>query len=113
MSEDIEMDAPQISTLRDEESPEPPPKPAGPASTKLRVKLLLKETKRPSSIASKASNRTNANDTDEDEDEDEEDQLIDDDEDEKPTHTPPVTTASNPKSSTGKRGAPRTRGGDG
>ncbi|KAI0964350.1 hypothetical protein AcW1_001189 [Taiwanofungus camphoratus] len=111
MNDDVEMDAPQISTLREEETPEPQPTPA--RTSKFRVKLLVNEGKRSGSLASSASQKqTHAESDDEDEDEDEEDQLIDDDdEDLKPTAViPPLTTVSS-RGSPAKRGQGRGRGG--
>lgn len=94
MPEDVEMDAPQISTLRDEETPEPQPTPA--RTSKFRVKLLVNEKKAKRSTASTPSvprkqPAPSVESEDEDEDEEEEDQLIDDDEDES---KPPVPSAS-------------------
>ncbi|TCD62625.1 hypothetical protein EIP91_006609 [Steccherinum ochraceum] len=89
------MDAPQISTLPEEGSPEPQvsartvPKPP-------RVKLRLSEGKPPvastSSSLPKQIARNNSDDDEEDEDDDdEEDQLIDDDDDD--VRPPPAPTA--------------------
>ncbi|KAJ7750197.1 hypothetical protein B0H16DRAFT_856051 [Mycena metata] len=64
---DVEMEAPQISTLHQEDSPPPPPR---------RVKLLVKDTRAPAAQASSSRKRPFEH---EPEDEDEEDQLIDDD----------------------------------
>ncbi|KAL0951844.1 hypothetical protein HGRIS_008505 [Hohenbuehelia grisea] len=66
MDEDVDMDAPQISTLREEETPPPVTRAAAPKAR--RLKLLVKEPPAPA-----------AKGEDDDEDEDQEDQLIDDD----------------------------------
>ncbi|KAL4252513.1 hypothetical protein ABKN59_002724 [Abortiporus biennis] len=100
MPEDVEMDAPQISTLREEESPEPPaaPKPA-PSSSPL-------SKKRPPPAESEE---------EDDDEEDEEDQLIDDDEEEEvksvPPPAPPPVPAASARSTPAKRSAARGRGG--
>ncbi len=111
MADDVDMDAPQISTLREETTPEP-----NPARSKFRVKLLVGD-KGESSKASSVSSKRGRGDTDDDEDEDEdddeeEDQLIDDDDDEvvkvAPAIPPQVTAP--PRGSPGRRGG-RGRGG--
>jgi len=119
------MDAPQISTLPEEGSPEPQrlsarvPKPP-------RVKLRLSEGKPP--VASTSSSLARqigpaSEEEDDDEDEDEEDQLIDDDDDDDirpppPTITIPVTLPTPPsipttsaRGTASKRGVGRGRGG--
>jgi hypothetical protein len=68
-SGDVNMDAPQISTLREEETP-PPQQPA--RTSKFRVKLLVNENTAGASV------KDVLEDDGEDELEDEEDQLIDD-----------------------------------
>lgn len=81
MTEDVDMDAPQISTLREETTPEPNPA----RSSKFRVKLLVNDKSEGSRAGSTSSKhgRPASDDDDEDEDDDEEeDQLIDDDDDE-------------------------------
>ncbi|THV06504.1 hypothetical protein K435DRAFT_848984 [Dendrothele bispora CBS 962.96] len=77
MDGDVDMDAPQISTLSDE-GVSPPPQ----AKSRLRVKLLVKEkSKSASAPAASSSNQKNPDEDEGDEDdEDQEDQLIDDDE---------------------------------
>ncbi|KAG6336234.1 hypothetical protein ID866_2853 [Astraeus odoratus] len=100
MDEDVDMEAPEISTLRVENTPPP-------ARTKFRVKLLVGDKKGKGSSSSSnipATSRKVAQSgptpvqSDEDiEEEDEEDQLIDDDDDEPPASAPPAaatTTAS-------------------
>ncbi|KAG5731183.1 hypothetical protein E4T56_gene5005 [Termitomyces sp. T112] len=86
MDQDIDMDAPEISTLKDEESPPPQPKASGSGR---RTK-----TKAPSAWP-RPRRKENLTDDEYDEVEEEEDQLIDDDEDElmKPV---PVTALPNP-----------------
>lgn len=110
MNEDVDMDAPQISTLREEASPEP----QASRTSKFRVKLLMGDNKRAGSSAGTVSaKKADANPDTEDEDEDdedEEDQLIDDDDDEPKAAPPPVAVVSAPvpaeKRTTGaKRGA--------
>ena len=75
MNHNVDMEAPQISTLRDEESPPPPP---NPTRGKFRVNLLVGEKIQRKNPAPRV-----ASDDDEDEEQDEleEDQLIDDDDD--------------------------------
>ena len=106
MNEDVEMDAPQISTLRDDETP--PPQPAH-RTGKFRVKLVMGEGKRAESSAG-ASQRKEGESDDEDEDEDdEEDQLIDDDDEEGRMHAP-AAFVSAPAPATEKRGTGVKRG---
>lgn len=107
MNEDVEMDAPQISTLREEETPEPQPTPS--RTSKFRVKLLVNEGKRASSLASSSSRKHphgDSDDEDESEEEEEEDQLIDDDDDAKPAPTAPAPLVIPPST----RGSPVKRG---
>jgi len=116
MTDDVDMDAPQISTLREEETPEPQPNPN--RTSKFRVKLLVGEGKRASSASSTPRKAPQGDSDDEEEEDDEEDQLIDDDEEETkapaPTPagiTPPIMTDK--KTTTSKRGgstAGRARG---
>ncbi|EMD42315.1 hypothetical protein CERSUDRAFT_110834 [Gelatoporia subvermispora B] len=109
MAEDVDMDAPQISTLREDDTPEPPPTPA--RTSKFRVKLLVNEGKRAGSLASTSSQKqARADSEDDDEDEEEEDQLIDDDDDAlKPVVVAPPPVAPNTRGTGSKRG--RGRGG--
>ena len=92
MDEDVDMDAPQISTLQDDKTPPPPTKQA-----KFKVKLLVKK-KRSASQAL----------PDDDHGEDEEDELIDDDEevpqpvDPQPTVLPPPPVAPPKRASRSK-----------
>lgn len=85
MDNDVEMDAPQISTLHDEG--ESPPANASPARTgKFRVKLLVNEAKMGTKFITfngeTGEEAGVAEEADEDEpEEDEEDELIDDEED--------------------------------
>ncbi|OBZ78641.1 hypothetical protein A0H81_01276 [Grifola frondosa] len=109
MNEDVEMDAPQISTLREESTPEPQP-----TRTKFRVKLLVNDRKHAGSRASSVSRKLAQGDSDEEEEEDEEDeeeeeedQLIDDDDDEVKSTT---TTATLPATAPPIRGSPAKRG---
>lgn len=99
MDEDVDMDAPQISTLRDEESPPPA------RVSKFRVKLLLKQSKETgvsSGSGSRRSSLAGQNDFDEEE-EDEEDQLIDDDDDDTSTKVSAPVPVSRPAESSSKR----------
>jgi hypothetical protein len=77
MNQDVDMDAPQISTLREEETP--PPQPT--RTSKFRVKLLVNDTsgRASPSLTSRTSVPGQGEDEGEEDDEDEEDQLIDDD----------------------------------
>ncbi|KAJ7150353.1 hypothetical protein C8R46DRAFT_1124740 [Mycena filopes] len=97
---DVDMEAPQISTLRQEDSPPPPPR---------RVKLLVKDTRAPPAQAA-SSSRKRALEDDELEEEDEEDQLIDDDDVLPSSAVPPVAQPSSAAdASTSKRKAPSKR----
>ncbi|KAJ7922813.1 hypothetical protein B0H13DRAFT_1981840 [Mycena leptocephala] len=97
--QDVDMDAPQISTLHQEDSPPPPPR---------RVKLLVKDTR--VAVGQASSSRKRAlSDDDELDEEDEEDQLIDDDDVVPPTAVPPVAPPSSAADSTAKRKAPSKR----
>lgn len=109
MEDEVDMDAPQISTLRDDTSPEPHP-----ARMKPRVKLLVGE-KSEGSKASTPSVKRARPESEEDDEEEEEDQLIDDEEEEPPkTITIAATPAAVlPKPSPAKRGSSRGRGGGG
>ena len=89
MTEDVDMDAPQISTLREETTPEPNPA----RSSKFRVKLLVNDKAAEGPKAGSTSSKHGRPDSDDDEDEDEdeeEDQLIDDDDEEVPKPPPSV-----------------------
>ena len=105
MNEDIEMDAPQISTLRDDETPPPQPARTG----KFRVKLVMGDNKRAGSSAAGPSPRKRESDEDED-DEDEEDQLIDDDDDEPRVPAPAAAAALPAPTTNEKRGTGAKRG---
>lgn len=111
MADDVDMDAPQISTLREETTPEP-----NPARSKFRVKLLVGdkgESSKASSVSSKRGRGDSEDDEDEDDDDDEEeDQLIDDDDDEvvKPVPAIPPQVIVPPRGSPVRRGG-RGRGG--
>lgn len=83
MNDNTDMEAPQISTLRDEETPPPAP---NPTRGKFRVNLLVGEKKSGGGSPSGSSSRkqlapraASEDDEDEEHDELEEDQLIDDD----------------------------------
>ncbi|KAH9948184.1 Dopey, N-terminal-domain-containing protein [Amylocystis lapponica] len=109
MNEDVEMDAPQISTLREEETPEPAPA----RTSKFRVKLLVNEGKRAGSLTGPSLHKqTPAESDDEDEeDEDEEDQLIDDDDDDSVKWSaPPAIPVPEPHVPASTRGSPTKRG---
>ncbi|KIK81886.1 hypothetical protein PAXRUDRAFT_832554 [Paxillus rubicundulus Ve08.2h10] len=112
MDEDIDMDAPQISTLREEDTPPPS------RTSKFRVKLLVSDKKgkgKSSSPSGSAVARKNIPPTqpqsrpqsDEEEDEeDEEDQLIDDDEP-APSISAPITLAGTKRKAPSKKARPR------
>ncbi|TFK94995.1 hypothetical protein K466DRAFT_571453 [Polyporus arcularius HHB13444] len=109
MTEDVDMDAPQISTLHDEASPEPRPAPS-----KFRVKLLVNnksESSKAGSVSSKHG-RADSDDDDDDDEDEEEDQLIDDDDDEavKPAPAIPAQVTAPVAATPPKRGG-RGRGG--
>lgn len=80
MNDDVDMDAPQISTLREEDTP--PPQLPIPSRSKFRVNLLVGEKKgtNPPSLSGsrKTGMESDQEDDDEEHDELEEDQLIDD-----------------------------------
>ncbi|KAF8633534.1 hypothetical protein AX15_001339 [Amanita polypyramis BW_CC] len=103
MDEDVEMDAPQISILREEESPPPQRKTASSRKSKPTPKAKTGEfpfLPRP--------RKESISDDEYDEPEEEEDQLIDDDDDElnKPT---PTQTPVKPTEAGQKRKAPSKR----
>lgn len=105
MDEDIEMDAPQISTLGEEETPEP--QSTTNRTSKFRVKLLMGNSK--GSSDSRKATHVESEDDEDDEEDEEEDQLIDDDEEEaKPVAPPPPVTITVP--STSARASPAGRG---
>ncbi|PBL00347.1 hypothetical protein ARMGADRAFT_1159693 [Armillaria gallica] len=91
MDEDVDMDAPQISTLREEVTPPPPQR------TGIRVKLVVGK-KNAGPTVTVPSKRPHTED-EADEDEDQEDQLIDDDDDvnAKPSKAPPRPVEATPK----------------
>lgn len=104
--EDVGMEAPEISTLREEDTPPPT------RTSKLRVKLLLGDKKgkgKSSSPSISLATRKNAQSgptpshSDQDVEEDEEDQLIDDDE------LPPAsgTLAGTKRKAPAKKSRPR------
>jgi Wiskott-Aldrich syndrome protein len=79
MNDDVDMDAPQISILREEETP--PPQLPTPSRSKFRVNLLVGEkkgTNPPSVSGSRKPGVESDQEDDEEHDELEEDQLIDD-----------------------------------
>ncbi|KAJ3908282.1 hypothetical protein F5879DRAFT_937974 [Lentinula edodes] len=90
MDEDIDMDAPQISTLREEATP-PPPK----VNTTRRIKLLISKPSTPSTAPPARQQQPQVqrsilgDDDEEDEEDDQEDQLIDDDDPIRPSDLPP------------------------
>ncbi|KAG7452085.1 uncharacterized protein BT62DRAFT_926299 [Guyanagaster necrorhizus] len=95
MDEDVDMDAPQISTLREEVTPPPPQR------TGIRVKLVVGK-KNAGPTVTVPSKRSHTEDED-DEDEDQEDQLIDDDDD---VSAKPSKAPARPVETTPKRKAP-------
>ncbi|TFK42026.1 hypothetical protein BDQ12DRAFT_696547 [Crucibulum laeve] len=104
MDDDVNMDAPQISTLREEVSPPPQRKNATARKIKAASKAKLKA---PEPWPVRNEPRPDAaSEEDFDEPEEEEDQLIDDDDDDIPKPTPPAlppSDAAKPKPITGKR----------
>lgn len=104
MDEDVDMDAPQISTLRDEDSPPPPPPPPPSQSPKkaasTRKTKALPKSKKPIDWAqiqirnSVAERKSPGSEDEPDEPEEEEDQLIDDDDDDIPKPSPVPTPSS-------------------
>lgn len=95
MDHDIQMDAPSISTLRDEQSP--PPHPHTPHKTsKFRVKLLMSEGSSPSKESPlRHSTHVGGSEEEAEEGEDEEeDQLIDDDDEPSAAFHNTVSSAS-------------------
>ncbi|KAJ7292926.1 hypothetical protein C8J57DRAFT_1444327 [Mycena rebaudengoi] len=96
---DVDMDAPQISTLFQEESPPPPPR---------RVKLLVKDNRTAAGQASSSRKRSLAED-DELEEEDEQDELIDDDDVVPSTVVPPTAQPAAATEPASKRKAPSKR----
>ncbi|KAF9245666.1 hypothetical protein BU15DRAFT_70737 [Melanogaster broomeanus] len=103
MDEDVDMDAPQISTLREENTPPPS------RTSKFRVKLLVGDKKgkgKSSSPSGSATARKNIPPTqsqpqpqsdEEVDEEDEEDQLIDDDEPAPPISAPVASASTGTK----------------
>ncbi|KAI0673636.1 hypothetical protein C8Q78DRAFT_1151760 [Trametes maxima] len=118
MSEDVDMDAPQISTLREENTPEP-----SPVKSKLKLKLLVNERGEGPKTGSTSSKhaRPDSEDDDDDDEDDEEDQLIDDDDEEIPKPLPvlpppvvaPMRGSPAKRGSRGRGGGRRGRGGRG
>ncbi|KAF7436293.1 hypothetical protein PC9H_003122 [Pleurotus ostreatus] len=100
MDNDVDMDAPQISTLREEETP-PPPK------VTRRIRLVVKEKPPVSPAPSVARTQATEDDVDNDNDEDEEDQLIDDDNDGAASVPPVVETPSPTKRKAAAKRKPR------
>ncbi|KAI0690745.1 hypothetical protein BC835DRAFT_1363143 [Cytidiella melzeri] len=110
MADDIEMDAPQISTLREEDTPEPQPAQSRSRTPKFRVKLLVGEGKRAGSATVTAQKVPYIARSDDEEEDDEEDQLIDDDEEEEPKAVLPAAVVSAPPMVEKKTAVPK-RGG--
>lgn len=106
MDEDVDMDAPQISTLREDDSPPPPPPPPPSQSPKkaasTRKTKPLPKSKKPidwAQIRNSVAERNSPGSEDEpDEPEEEEDQLIDDDDDDDIPKPSPVPTPSSARS---------------
>ncbi|KAJ7431730.1 hypothetical protein B0H11DRAFT_2217976 [Mycena galericulata] len=94
---DVDMDAPQISTLHQEDSPPPPQR---------RVKLLVKDTR---DGGQASSSRKRALSDDDELEEDEEDELIDDEDVVPSIVVPPVAPSSSAADSSAKRKAPSKR----
>ena len=101
MDEDVDMDAPQISTLRDEDSTPPPAPPTSQSPKKAastRKTKALPKSKKPTDWAqirtSVAERNSQGSEDEPDEPEEEEDQLIDDDDDDIPKPSPVPTPSS-------------------
>ncbi|KDQ63059.1 hypothetical protein JAAARDRAFT_365202 [Jaapia argillacea MUCL 33604] len=105
MDDDIDMDAPLISTLREEDSPAPESTPASVRTSKFRVKLLVNKRPGPSSSPAKSGVES---EEEEEEEEEEEDQLIDDDDELllNPSHAP-VSANSPVKGIPKRKSAPK------
>ncbi|KAL4070520.1 hypothetical protein J3A83DRAFT_4372692 [Scleroderma citrinum] len=110
VDEDVDMDAPQISTLREEDTPPPT------RTSKLRVKLLVSDKKgkgksSPPSIPAAARKNAQSGPTpvhsDEEVEEEEEDQLIDDDELPASTAPAPGISAGTKRKAPAKKSRPR------
>ena len=102
MDEDVDMDAPQISILRDEESPPPPQQPT--RTSKFRVKLLVNDAKAPPTSPGSTSRKPSNGPRDdpslaagEEDDDEEEDQLVDDDNHINPSTLPKRRSSSKRK----------------
>ncbi|THH19013.1 hypothetical protein EW146_g2078 [Bondarzewia mesenterica] len=113
MDEDVDMDAPQISTLREEDSPPPNSSPSH--TGKFRVKLLVNEMKPGTKFITfngetgEEAGETDEADEEEDEvEDDEEDQLIDDDDEDISSN--PVTPGPLGAGLSARGAAPSTRG---
>ncbi|KAF9469616.1 hypothetical protein BDZ94DRAFT_1242836 [Collybia nuda] len=109
--DDEDMDAPQISTLREEETP-PPQKPKGSSARR------GKSTKMPKTAPAWPKPRKESHTEEEEEAEDEEDQLIDDDDDEMMKPLPPAalppsarSADATPKRKAAAKRKPRKSGG--
>ena len=111
MDEDVDMDAPQISILRDEESPPPPQQPT--RTSKFRVKLLVNDAKAPPASPGSTSRKPSNGPRDdpsmaagEEDDDEEEDQLMDDDNHISPSTLPKRRSSSKRKPKRNDRRGP-------
>ncbi|KAG2365520.1 hypothetical protein BDR07DRAFT_1459118 [Suillus spraguei] len=122
MDEDVDMDAPQISTLREETTPPPPSR-----TSKFRVKLLVTEKKGKGKSSSPSVSTTNkkavpvllpppppppapqaqAHSDDDVEEEDEEDQLIDDEDELQQSASTPAITGGTKRKAPARKPKPR------
>lgn len=122
MDEDVDMDAPQISTLREETTPPPPSR-----TSKFRVKLLVTEKKGKGKSSSPSVATTNkkavplpppppppppvpqarAHSDDDVEEEDEEDQLIDDEDELQQSASTPAITGGTKRKAPARKPKPR------
>ena len=104
MGDDVDMEAPQIST---QEEATPPPSLSAATSTpsKLRVKLVVSRSKGTSSpkTAVPAKRPRSDDDGDDDDDDDQEDQLIDDDDDGAPASASAPVKPTEPQAPAPKR----------
>ncbi|KIY73424.1 hypothetical protein CYLTODRAFT_417097 [Cylindrobasidium torrendii FP15055 ss-10] len=105
MGDDVANDAPEISTLREDLSPPPPPVSAPSLASKLRVLQPSPRSQGPSPPLSAGMKRTQSDQDADADDDDQEDQLIDDD--------PPPSHGSSPakqsQAGTPKRKTPAKR----
>lgn len=107
MGDDVDMEAPQISTLKEEATPPPSLSAATSTPSKLRVKLVVSRSKGTSSPKTAVpAKRPRSDDDGEDDDDDQEDQLIDDDDDGAPASASAPVKPTEPQAPAPKRKPP-------